>query len=280
MPLAEKIRDHSMRSLIRYNNRAAYWGVYVRYGFLGALLLVLVVHPALEVLHQLSADTPLRFSWEVFVFQPILGALDDSAWPVTLAVGLGGVLIGGTFGALHLRAVRKPFENVPRPETTADLEKCVSAGEGEQVEFKSSLRWDRNLGKVNKALELVIAKTLCGMMNHDGGLLLVGVEDDGSIAGIEDDFKTLKHENWDGFQQRIIALAASNLGGQYVGLLRSHCVLVKDKTVAIIQVAPAPTPVFCKDGNAQRYYLRAGNTTRELDSREALEHAFEKRKNV
>ena len=269
-----------MRSLIRYDSGAAYRRVYIRYGFLGAIMFMLVVHPALEILHGLSADTPLRFSWEAFVFQPVLGALDDSAWPVTLAVGLVGVAVGCAFGALHLRAIRKPFDNVPRPESTADLEKCISGGEGEQVEFKSSLRWDRNLGKVNKALELVIAKTLCGMMNQDGGLLFIGVDDDGGIAGIEDDFKTLKHENWDGFQQRIIALAASNLGGQNVGLLRSHCVLAEGKAVAVIQVAPAPTPVFCKDGNAQRYYLRAGNTTRELDSREALEHAFEKRKNV
>lgn len=269
-----------MRSLIRYNNRSAYLGVYFRYAFLGALLLVLVVHPALEVLHQLNAETPLRFSWEVFVFQPILGALDDSAWPVTLAVGLVGILVGGTFGALHLRAVRKPFENVPRPESTEDLVRFISGGESEQVEFMASLRWDRNLGKVNKALEQVIAKTLCGMMNHDGGLLLIGVDDDGRIAGIEDDFKTLKHENWDGFHQRIITLAVSNLGGQHISQFRSHCVLAESKAVAVIQVAPASTPVFCTDGNAQRYYLRSGNTTRELNSREALEHAFEKRKHV
>lgn len=73
-----------------------------------------------------------------------------------------------------------------------------------------------------------------------------------------------------------VALATKSLGGHSAGFIRTEFVQAEGKSISIIRIAPSREPVFCKDGNLQRYYVRAGNTTRELDTREAIAHIHEK----
>ena len=69
--------------------------------------------------------------------------------------------------------------------TTAELQTVLSRGEGQFVEFKSA--WDRGstpakpLGR--RALRDRIADAVAGFANADGGLLLVGVDDNGAATG-------------------------------------------------------------------------------------------------
>ena len=62
-----------------------------------------------------------------------------------------------------------------------DLKKLVKNGESEILEFKSST------GQLDSG-----ARDLCGILNRDGGYLLFGVKDDGSIVGQEVSDKTKK----------------------------------------------------------------------------------------
>lgn len=54
------------------------------------------------------------------------------------------------------------------------LKKYLKRGEGEQVEFKQTLN-----------NEFKIAKTICSLANTSGGILLIGVKDDKTIAGVD-----------------------------------------------------------------------------------------------
>lgn len=54
------------------------------------------------------------------------------------------------------------------------LKKYLKKGEGEQVEFKQTL---------NNGYK--IAKTICSLANTNGGILLIGVKDDKTIAGVD-----------------------------------------------------------------------------------------------
>lgn len=256
----------------------AYWKTYFQYAVFGAVLMIVVVHPVLELIHRLRSNLSLSVSWKELFLLPLLNAIDESMWPMTLVLGLLGVGIGFVFAVLHLRKIQSSLPETTLPRNADELKTLIETGESEELEFKTSLRWDRKLGKVNKALEAVIAKTLAGLMNHRGGTLLIGVEDDGNIVGISEDWDTLKHKNWDGFEQRIVALVTSQLGGQHTNRVQCTQLILGEKTVAVIQVTATTAPVFCKDGNFQRYYLRAGNTTRELDSYEAIAHVDEKRR--
>lgn len=248
-------------------DRSAFWKAGA-----GALTFVFVGHPALELLHQWRMSDGSGISIASSLVDSILGAFSHSMLPVTGALGALGLVVGLSVARLQaLRGLRVgETRRIGDPETLRSL---IAQGEGEELEFKSSMRWDWKRGNVNKALEAVIAKTLSGLMNQRGGLLLIGIDDDGSILGIENDLKSLRRKDLDGFEQRLIVLVTTFLGGRHTGAVHISFVPTdSDKTVAVVSVDAVANPVFCRIDDVRRYYLRAGNTTTELDVSEALAH--------
>jgi len=169
-------------------------------------------------------------------------------------------LIAGAYNELmaSLYAEVEP----PRDQSLAEL---ARGGETATVELKSSLRWDVRENRINKDLEKVIAKTIAGFLNAEGGVLLIGVADDGTVLGLGNDFQTLPHQNQDGFQQQLTSVVSTFLGAEFVPYLRISLDNVDDKAACIVRVSQSPRPVFLADRGAKEFYIRAGNTTRPLD---------------
>ena len=65
------------------------------------------------------------------------------------------------------------------------LEDMIAEGESDELEFKSTLRWDLKEGTVSKKLEEVVLKTVAAFANSQGGTLLIGVDDERQIVGLE-----------------------------------------------------------------------------------------------
>jgi len=151
---------------------------------------------------------------------------------------------------------------LPREQTLAEL---LAAGETATVEFKSSLRWDVRENRVNKDLEKVVAKTITGFLNVEGGILLLGISDDGSIIGLDNDFASLPHQNRDGFAQQIAQVISSYLGAEFAPYVRVTFEDHNGKTACLVRVDASPRPVFLTDKGAKEFYIRTGNTTRPLD---------------
>ena len=63
--------------------------------------------------------------------------------------------------------------------------------ESQFLEYKSTLRWDIRQQRKGGHPEDAVLKTIAGFGNSPtGGTLLVGVADDGTVHGLEDDFAT------------------------------------------------------------------------------------------
>jgi len=88
-------------------------------------------------------------------------------------------------------------------EVETSIEEVISKGEGLGVEFKSSLRWDFTKGTVNTKLEQTVMKTIAAFANNEGGTLLIGVNDDGEILGLDNDYTSLKG-NRDEFELHLL----------------------------------------------------------------------------
>jgi serine/threonine protein kinase len=82
----------------------------------------------------------------------------------------------------------------------------VAAGESDSIEFKSSLHHPygplppgmepaRARKEVQKGLRKSVTKTIAAFLNTGGGTLLIGVDDSGTMLGIEPDFPYLKQGN-------------------------------------------------------------------------------------
>jgi len=242
----------------------------------GGLAAILFVHPLLEFIHLLRIDGLIEQSLFHLSLKAIQEAFTGRMLGMTLVLAAIGS-VTGLIAALSLRRPRRFQSHSEFPENEASLKALIQTGESDELEFKSSMRWDWKQGKVNKALESVIAKTLCGMMNHRGGVLLIGVDDEGTIVGIERDWDTLRRSDGDGFQQRLITLATTHLGGRHARGIWTRFLSCDGHAVAIVRIEPRPKPVFCLDGNAHRYFVRAGNLTHELDAQEAMAHIAERK---
>jgi hypothetical protein len=158
--------------------------------------------------------------------------------------------------------------------TNLDVEVLIAREEDEGLEFKSSARWDYREGKLNKALEAGIVKTVAGFLNGKGGVLVIGVNDDVEVLGLEPDYKTLgKRPDRDGYQQFLVTLISNSLGKSACALLTISFHPVNGTEVCAVSVHPSPAPVYVKDGQQERFYLRTGNSTQELGTRESMSYA-------
>jgi hypothetical protein len=110
------------------------------------------------------------------------------------------------------------LEGITESATAYDdlsLDELIAEGESEELEFKSSLRWDIELGEVNKKLEEVALKSIAAFANRGGGTLLIGVSDDGAILGLENDYKALGGANKDRYQLHLVHLLKKNFGDTF-----------------------------------------------------------------
>jgi hypothetical protein len=153
-----------------------------------------------------------------------------------------------------------------------DVRATIARGESATLEFKSTFRWDLREGHINRLLETVVMKTLAGYMNSQGGTLLIGVSDDGAIVGLDSDYSSLKKPGRDGFEQLLMTSIAGKLGADACQGVQTvfHCVEGKD--VCRVIVSPAYRPVYVRDGETPKLYVRTGVSTRELNVQEAINY--------
>ena len=147
-------------------------------------------------------------------------------------------------------------------QTLADM----LTGESTTLEYKSSMRWDLYTKQVNPDLEKTIAKTVAGFLNSEGGTLLIGVTDDRTVLGIENDLKTLgRRKDKDGYEQKLCQVLTNALGPEFCQYQHVSFEEHGGKTVCIVRVRPSPNPVYLTDKTTKEFYVRAGNTTIPLD---------------
>ena len=83
-----------------------------------------------------------------------------------------------------------------------NIQELLQNGEGRLVEFKSSLRFCLKTSKAEKYIEFAVIKNIAAFLNTNGGKIIIGVDDDGKILGLENtDFITFKEENKVGKQK-------------------------------------------------------------------------------
>ena len=165
------------------------------------------------------------------------------------------------------------LKNITVTSVTKDplsIEDLISEGESDSLEFKSSLRWDLKLGVLNKRLEEVVIKTVAAFGNSTGGSLLIGVEDDGNIIGLDNDYLALGNVDSDKFQLHLINLFNHQFGEAFVtGRLSIKFYQIDGKEICGIDVLPAIEPLVIKvtDKNGQvseKLYARSGNSSQEI----------------
>jgi FixJ family two-component response regulator len=154
-----------------------------------------------------------------------------------------------------------------------DVASLIQRGESAELEFKSSARWDLRQNKMNREMEHVIVKTVAAFLNSErGGSLLIGVGDSGMAVGLRHDYQTLRRQDRDGFETFLVNLLLEAYGKEIVPLLRIDFNELDGHEVCRVSAKPSRRPVFVREGNGEQLYVRTGNATRQLSTREAVEY--------
>ncbi len=241
----------------------------------GAVLGILVLHPMMEAVYWFEFHTQLTTATDSLwrsIGHRLWGAFLPAMFPMTGLFGLIGETIGLGFGVLATRPSLMVREVPGAGDPVRKVMDLIAAGEGERTEFKSSIRWDSQLGRLNRALEEAVVRTIAGFANHQGGALLLGVTDTGEVIGLAGDYQTLKRPNQDGLHQFLIGLVHAKLGGHLCSQIHVRFINVGGRDVCCITVEASAGPAYYRDGSVARYYLRTGNGTRELDVLDATRH--------
>jgi hypothetical protein len=153
-------------------------------------------------------------------------------------------------------------------EEEFDLTKLVVSGESEGVEFKSTLRTNLHTGNKDPRMEVAVLKTLAGFLNTSGGTLIIGVTDDGDPVGIQAD----GFANEDKMSLHLVNIVKTRLGVQAMTNLHAHFDDHNDCRVMVVKCRRSPTPVYLKDGDVERFFIRTGPSSTELSASQTHEY--------
>jgi hypothetical protein len=163
-------------------------------------------------------------------------------------------------------------EFAPKPGDQ-EIAALIAKGESATLEFKSSARWDMKQNKADKLIEGIVVKTVAALLNSDGGALLLGVDDDRNVIGLAHDYKLFgKKDSRDAYENFLTTLLLNNFGKDASALISIGIHELDGKDVARVAAKPSPKPIFVKDGTGEHFYIRAGNSTRLLSTREAIDY--------
>jgi len=163
---------------------------------------------------------------------------------------------------------------ISEPEIVAErpILELIALGESATLEFKSTLQWDVVQGRTNKELHLSVLKTIAAFLNSGGGTLVIGVEDNGHVLGLEHDLKGMKQGSLDRFGQLLANIVSQRIGPQYGPFIRARFERTDGREVCVVDVDKAPEPAFVKGKSGSEFHVRVGPTTRSLDPQETLQY--------
>jgi predicted HTH transcriptional regulator len=155
-----------------------------------------------------------------------------------------------------------------------EARELIRQGESKTLEFKSTLRWnlceDR---KDDTVITHAVLKTVAAFLNTEGGDLLLGVADDGTVVGVEPD----RLENNDKYMRHLAQVVRNGLGDRAGTCIDPKMQEVEGKTVCLVSCQRSPEPVFLRwkgtEGSSEGdFYVRSGPGTIRLTPEDAREY--------
>jgi hypothetical protein len=163
----------------------------------------------------------------------------------------------------------------------ASIVSLIAQGESATLEFKSTARWNVRGNRLDKQIEQEILKTVASFLNSSkGGTLLIGVEDNGSVCGLAQDYATLKPQpgqERDKFENWLMSTQLLRyLGKTFAPYIAVTFHEVEGRDICEVSVAPAPEPAFftlTENGRDEEFFfVRTGNAKNRLLISDAVKY--------
>lgn len=163
-------------------------------------------------------------------------------------------------------------------KTEIDLKELIESGEDTYLEFKSTMRWNMRESKQDNKMEEIILKSIAAFSNSEGGKLLIGVDDNGEILGLLQDYNTLREANKDFFELHLRNIVNNAFGKDFATRhIKVKFPSIEEDEICEIDITPGTKPLFLdvvnKSGQrSKKFYVRSGNSSQDLDIAETAEY--------
>ena len=154
------------------------------------------------------------------------------------------------------------------------VKNLLDQGETELIEFKSTIRWNILADRSDKSIELAWAKTIVAFLNSHGGSLLIGVDDNADIVGLEKD----RFKNLDKLMLHVDNVIETHVGMEFSDSIAIQIVGIDGKKVLVFQINPSSEPAFLSTNEGDDMYIRLGPSSRKMTTREAMEYVKSREK--
>jgi type I restriction enzyme R subunit len=150
-------------------------------------------------------------------------------------------------------------------------EELLKLQESKTLELKSSLRWNlKENRKDDTHVTHAVLKTIAAFLNTEGGDLLIGVDDDRNVLGIESD----RLESDDELMRHLAQVVRNGLGDRAGTCVDPRTQIVEGKTVCLVSCQRSPEPVFLRWKGLEKseggdFYVRSGRDTVRLGREDA-----------
>lgn len=179
-------------------------------------------------------------------------------------------IIGGIFGIMVLiRSRIRQLNNIRYREALESEYKAKIP-----TEIDQSQRVQTKLIQVHPAgaFDDLVAELISAYMNSGGGKIFMSRDKNSPVVKLENVPKALVVHNNEYVKDYLLGIIETQLGPEYLCLVRIAQFDQKDFVVWQLTIQPATTPVFVHRNHLSYFYTRIGKTTCELDIPEAIDY--------
>jgi len=170
-------------------------------------------------------------------------------------------------------AVLQAYRDFALTSAQLELFELISQRESQTLEFKVAACWNAYKGQKDDTMcENVLEEIVAFLNSREGGTVLIGVADDGTVIGLEDDFRVAnpKRQNRDGYELYLANNIRDYLQDNWSLFYTISFATLENKDICRIDVQPAPKAVYTKQKG--EFYIREGGRKRKLSPKETVDY--------
>lgn len=208
-------------------------------------------------------------------------------------------LVSGEIG--RVKEVYEGGDNTPSFEAAVlsdnerTIEDIIADGENHFGEFKTSFLWSQSLSKeaiIEKDIKqygtntskVIIAKSIAGFLNADGGHLIIGVKeikdkDEVEVIGIDSELPKLKDKTFDGYRRMLLDSVISRYLPSFVFNRINDYINIsfhgfEGATVCQLKISKSDKRVFLNLNNDDVFMVRIDASTRQIVGEDLVEYCL------
>jgi len=165
------------------------------------------------------------------------------------------------------RQLRRFLTTIRKIGELRPISELIKLPESDRLEYKSTFQWDVRRNCKYEDLRFSTLKTIAAFLNSEGGTLIIGVEDNGNIFGLEKDLSLLSKGNLDRLERTIIDSICQCIGSNFTQQIKIRFEKIDGKDVCAIYIKKSAKKAWLQKTKEKKleFYIRMSNRSEPLD---------------